>query len=113
MTPVDGIERPSMIHDMAITRRYVVLVVAPLFFDGHAAMAGGSLLYWQPEHGTRIALVPRTAARCAGATTTRSGCGTPPTPTTSTTRSRATPSSSTTPSGHAPAGGPGRTSPGP
>ena len=59
MTPVDGIERPSMIHDMAITRRYVVLVVAPLFFDGQAAMAGGSLLYWQPEHGTRIALVPR------------------------------------------------------
>ena len=59
MTPVDGIERPSVIHDMAITRRYVVLVVAPLFFDGHAATAGGSLLYWQPEHGTRIALVPR------------------------------------------------------
>jgi carotenoid cleavage dioxygenase len=54
MTPVDGIERPSVIHDMAITRRYVVLVVAPL----HCG-SGASPLSWQHEHGTRIALVPR------------------------------------------------------
>jgi carotenoid cleavage dioxygenase-like enzyme len=51
MTPVDGIEHPSIVHDMAITRRYVVLVVAPLYF--------GSPPSWQPERGTRIALVPR------------------------------------------------------
>ncbi|MBP2367158.1 carotenoid oxygenase family protein [Pseudonocardia parietis] len=57
--PVAGIERPSMIHDMAITARYVVLVVAPLYFDIAAATAGGSLLSWQPDDGTRIALVPR------------------------------------------------------
>ncbi|AEA26478.1 9-cis-epoxycarotenoid dioxygenase [Pseudonocardia dioxanivorans CB1190] len=58
-TVVDGVERPTMIHDMAITDRFVVLVVAPYYFDIAAAMSGGSLLTWRPEDGTRIALVPR------------------------------------------------------
>ncbi|GAA1855199.1 carotenoid oxygenase family protein [Pseudonocardia ailaonensis] len=57
--PVEGVERPSMIHDMAITDRYVVLVLAPLFFDVAEATKGGSLLEWKQEAGTRIALVPR------------------------------------------------------
>ena len=59
MQAVDGVERPSMIHDMAITRRYIVLVVAPLYFNPRAALSGGSLMSWEPEHGTRIALIPR------------------------------------------------------
>jgi carotenoid cleavage dioxygenase len=58
-TVVDGAERPSMIHDMAITDRFVVLIVAPYYFDIAAAMSGGGLLTWRPEDGTRIALVPR------------------------------------------------------
>lgn len=57
--PVEGVERPSMIHDMAITEHYVVLVVAPLYFDMAAAMSGGALLDWKPQAGTRIALIPR------------------------------------------------------
>jgi len=57
--PVTGVERPTMIHDMAITERYVVLVVAPMYFDVVAAMSGGSMLAWRPEDGTRVALVPR------------------------------------------------------
>ncbi|GEL22388.1 carotenoid cleavage dioxygenase [Pseudonocardia sulfidoxydans NBRC 16205] len=57
--PVEGVERPVMIHDMAITPRFVVLVLSPLFFDVAAAMRGGSMLAWEPETGTRIALVPR------------------------------------------------------
>ncbi|MFC5064854.1 carotenoid oxygenase family protein [Actinomycetospora atypica] len=61
--PVPGIERPSMIHDMAITPRYVVLVVAPLYFDVAAATTGGSLLSWLPDDGTRIALVSRDGSR--------------------------------------------------
>lgn len=32
--PVEGVGRPSVIHDMAITDRFVVLVVAPLLIDG-------------------------------------------------------------------------------
>ncbi|MGW4851971.1 carotenoid oxygenase family protein [Streptomyces sp. NPDC004288] len=58
-TPVDGVDEPVMIHDMALTARYVVLVVAPAFIDLEAAMSGGSFLAWRPELGTRVALVPR------------------------------------------------------
>ena len=52
--PVEGVARPSVIHDMAITERYVVLVVAPWFVDG----SGGSRV-WDARAGARIALVPR------------------------------------------------------
>ncbi|MFF3013204.1 carotenoid oxygenase family protein [Streptomyces sp. NPDC057939] len=58
-TPVDGVDEPMMIHDMALTARYAVLVLAPVFFDLGAAMAGGSFLAWRPERGTRVALIPR------------------------------------------------------
>ncbi|MEV7273435.1 carotenoid oxygenase family protein [Streptomyces bacillaris] len=58
-TPVAGVEDASMIHDMALTARYLVLVLAPAFFDLDAAMSGGSLLAWRPEEGTRFALIPR------------------------------------------------------
>ncbi|MFH8337634.1 carotenoid oxygenase family protein [Streptomyces sp. AM6-12] len=58
-TPVDGVDAPQMIHDMALTRRYLVLVLAPAFFDIEAALNGGSFLAWRPERGTRIALIPR------------------------------------------------------
>lgn len=58
-TVITGVDRPVMIHDMALTARFIVLILAPLYFDIQAAMSGGSLLAWQPEDGTRIALVPR------------------------------------------------------
>ncbi len=58
-TPVTGVDRPVMIHDMALTRRFLVLVVAPLYFDMAAAFSGGSMLAWQPEDGTRVALIRR------------------------------------------------------
>lgn len=58
-TPIDGLDKPIMIHDMALTQKYVVLFVNPLVFDLEAAMTGGSLLSWEPERGTRIALIPR------------------------------------------------------
>ncbi|MEV7508985.1 carotenoid oxygenase family protein [Streptomyces sp. NPDC091201] len=58
-TPVEGVDEPMMIHDMALTGRYAVLVLAPAFFDLEAAMAGGALLSWRPERGTRVVLIPR------------------------------------------------------
>jgi carotenoid cleavage dioxygenase len=58
-TAVYGLDAPVMIHDMALTERYVVLFVNPLLFDLEAAMMGGSLLSWRPDEGTRIALIPR------------------------------------------------------
>lgn len=56
---VDGVDSPLMIHDMALTPRYLVVVLAPFHFDMAAAVAGGSLLSWKPEEGTRVALIPR------------------------------------------------------
>ncbi|MET7745077.1 carotenoid oxygenase family protein [Streptomyces sp. NPDC005385] len=58
-TTVDGLDAPMMIHDMALTSRFLVLVLAPVFFDLAAAMSGGSLIDWRPERGTRVALIPR------------------------------------------------------
>lgn len=58
-TPVPGVDRSMMIHDMAITRTVIVLVLSPLFFDVMAARRGGSLLSWEPGLGTRIAIIPR------------------------------------------------------
>ncbi|MGA9872383.1 MAG: carotenoid oxygenase family protein [Rhodococcus sp. (in: high G+C Gram-positive bacteria)] len=58
-TPVDGLDVPIMIHDMALTQKYVVLFANPLVFDIEAMMRRGSMLSWQPDRGTRIALIPR------------------------------------------------------
>ncbi|MFJ2060952.1 carotenoid oxygenase family protein [Streptomyces sp. NPDC087908] len=67
-TPVEGVDEPMMIHDMALTARYAVLVLAPAFFDLDAAMAGGSFLAWRPERGTRVVLIPRDGGPPRGAT---------------------------------------------
>ena len=58
-TPVDGMDNSYMIHDMAITSTYLVIMVCPLVFDLAGVMSGGSLLDWRPDDGTRIALIPR------------------------------------------------------
>ncbi|MFD4469916.1 carotenoid oxygenase family protein [Rhodococcus sp. NPDC058505] len=58
-TVVEGLREPLMIHDMALTERYVVLVLCPLVFDLAAALTGGALLDWRPDDGTRVALIPR------------------------------------------------------
>ncbi|MFF3215691.1 carotenoid oxygenase family protein [Streptomyces sp. NPDC002886] len=58
-TPIAGVDEPMMIHDMALTARYAVIVLAPAFLDLAAAMTGGPLLAWRPERGTRVVLVPR------------------------------------------------------
>jgi carotenoid cleavage dioxygenase-like enzyme len=69
-TEVAGIDRPVMVHDMALTATYLVLVLAPLFFDMQAVMRGGSMLSWEPDQGVRIALIPRDGGRIRWASTT-------------------------------------------
>jgi carotenoid cleavage dioxygenase-like enzyme len=58
-TPIDGLERAHMVHDFAITENYLVVVLAPAILDQRALLTGGALLSWQPDLGTRIAVVPR------------------------------------------------------
>jgi carotenoid cleavage dioxygenase len=58
-TPVDGVDESYMIHDCAITARYLVVVLGPLRLDVNAMLSGGEPLVWRPEVGTRVALIPR------------------------------------------------------
>jgi carotenoid cleavage dioxygenase len=58
-TAIQAVDRGFMVHDCAITGRYLVLFLGPAVFDLDAMAAGGPLLRWEPELGMRIALVPR------------------------------------------------------
>jgi carotenoid cleavage dioxygenase-like enzyme len=54
------IDRGYMIHDFMITEHFLVLVINPATFDLSHAAKGGSPLAWEPDRGTRIAVIPRT-----------------------------------------------------
>jgi carotenoid cleavage dioxygenase-like enzyme len=56
---VPGIGDAFMIHDFTITENYALFVIGPGILDPGAIMTGGDVLSWQPDRGTRIALVPR------------------------------------------------------
>jgi carotenoid cleavage dioxygenase-like enzyme len=48
-----------MVHDCAITERFVVLFDLPVTFDLDAAAGGASLPYrWNPDHPPRVGLLP-------------------------------------------------------
>jgi carotenoid cleavage dioxygenase-like enzyme len=49
-----------MMHDFALTERYVVLLDLPVTFSMDAAAAGAQLPYgWNPAHPPRVGLLPR------------------------------------------------------
>src|SRR5262245_17381090 len=56
---VIAVEWPSMIHDFATTRDYVVFILCPLVFSLENLAAGRPLFNWEPERGTRIGVMPR------------------------------------------------------
>jgi len=49
----------SVMHDFAITEHHLVFVQSPLLFDLVGAMEGRSPFRWDPDHGTRVGVVPR------------------------------------------------------
>jgi carotenoid cleavage dioxygenase len=52
-----------MMHDFALTERYVVLFDLPITFSMDAAAAGSKLPYaWNPLHEARVGLLPREGA---------------------------------------------------
>jgi carotenoid cleavage dioxygenase len=51
---------PSMMHDFAITKDYVVFLLCPIVFSFEEIARSGSIFSWQPERGTRIGVMPRT-----------------------------------------------------
>jgi carotenoid cleavage dioxygenase-like enzyme len=55
--PVRG---PTMIHDFAITERFVLFMDLPVVFDIEVALAGTGMPYhWSDEYGARIGVMPR------------------------------------------------------
>jgi carotenoid cleavage dioxygenase-like enzyme len=58
MLPID-LPRPVLMHDFAVTDQHVVFFDSPAVIDTEAAASGAPLVTWQPEHGTRIGLLPR------------------------------------------------------
>jgi carotenoid cleavage dioxygenase-like enzyme len=61
-TTVEGVDSGYMIHDFAITEHYLILTIGPAVFDIEAMFSGGAVLQWQPQIGTRIAVIPRDAS---------------------------------------------------
>lgn len=55
------VEHGPSIHDCAITKRYAIILDLPVTFSMQAMMGGHKFPYrWNPEHKSRIGLLPRT-----------------------------------------------------
>ncbi len=50
---------PSMVHDFAVTRNWIIVPVFPLTSSMERAMQGLPPFAWEPDRGTHIAFVPR------------------------------------------------------
>ena len=50
---------PSMIHDFAVTRNWIIVPVFPLTSSMERALSGKPPFAWEPDRGTHIAFVPR------------------------------------------------------
>ena len=49
----------SMVHDFAITAEHVLFPIMPLTASRERAQAGGPPFAWEPEHRTRVGIMPR------------------------------------------------------
>lgn len=53
---------PAMLHDFAVSERYLVFLLAPIRLDQDALQSGASMIdamRWQPEAGTRVLVVDK------------------------------------------------------
>ena len=57
---VIDVEWASMMHDFAITKDYVIFMLAPVVFDFANVGKTGSLFTWEPERGAKLGVMPRT-----------------------------------------------------
>ena len=56
--PID-LPQSALLHDMAITKNYVIFFHCPLVFEMSKAMKCNSPFVWKPEMGTKIILIHR------------------------------------------------------
>jgi carotenoid cleavage dioxygenase len=50
---------PSMVHDFAVTRNWIIVPNFPLTGSMERAMSGKPAFAWEPDKGTHIAFIPR------------------------------------------------------
>ena len=50
---------PSMVHDFAVTRNWIIVPNFPLTGSMERAMSGKPPFAWEPDKGTHIAFIPR------------------------------------------------------
>lgn len=50
---------PVMIHDFVVTTEHVVFLDSPAVFSLESLLAGGPMVSWVPENGTRVGVMPR------------------------------------------------------
>ncbi len=54
-----NIQKPVFMHDFAVTEKYSLFLDFPITLDIERAIAGGPALDFEPEHGSRIGVMPR------------------------------------------------------
>jgi carotenoid cleavage dioxygenase len=52
---------PALIHDFAVSRDFLIVVFCPVTVSMKRAMAGAPPIAWEPEYGTQVAIIPRSA----------------------------------------------------
>lgn len=57
-TPIT-ISKPVFMHDFAVSEKHTVFLDFPITLDIERAIAGGPALGFEPEHGSRIGVMPR------------------------------------------------------
>lgn len=50
---------PTMMHDFAITKDYVIFMLCPIVFSFENVGKSGSLFSWEPERGAKLGVMPR------------------------------------------------------
>lgn len=60
-TPIQ-LPRAVMMHDLAITQRYSLLIDCPAVIDPTAVLQGKPIVSYDPQHGARIGVLPRHAS---------------------------------------------------
>jgi len=54
-----ALKKPVMIHDIAITEHYSLILDMPVTISIERMMRGGKIFDWEPENGARIGVLPR------------------------------------------------------
>ena len=53
------VPRPTMMHDFSFTEKHAIFFDAPAVLDYESFFAGGPMIKWDPDNGTRIGVLPR------------------------------------------------------